>query len=63
VSIHAEVAGKALRPRAAEIDFLIRRVEDQIARSEDVLPAAAMEEYREALRIYQDVKKAADGGR
>jgi len=60
---HVEVAGKPLRPRAAEIDFLIRRVEDQIARSKDVLPAAALEEYREALRIYQDVKKAADGGK
>jgi hypothetical protein len=60
---HVEVPGKPLRPRAAEIDFLIRRVEEQIARSKDVLPPAAMDEYREALRAYQAVKKAADGGK
>ena len=57
---HIEVSGKPLHPRPAEIDFLIRRVEEQIARSKDVLPAAALDEYREALRIYQAVKKAAE---
>jgi hypothetical protein len=60
---HVEVPGKPLRPRPAEIDFLIRRVEEQIARSKDVLPPAALEEYREALRAYQAVKQAADGGK
>ena len=60
---YIEVLGKPLRPRPAEIDFLIRRVEEQIARSKDMLPAAALEEYREALRIYQGVKKAADEGK
>jgi hypothetical protein len=34
---HIEIPGKPLRPRAAEIDFLIRRVEEQIARSKDIL--------------------------
>lgn len=58
---HIEVAGKPLRPRAAEIDYLIARVEEQIARSKDVLPPAALDEYREALGIYRAVKKAADG--
>jgi hypothetical protein len=57
---HVEVPGKPLRPRPAEIDFLIRRVEEQITRSKDVLPPAALDEYREALRAYQDVKKAAE---
>ena len=56
---HVEVANKPLRPRPAEIDFLIRRVEEQIARSKDVLPPAALDEYQEALRAYQAVKKAA----
>jgi len=60
---HFEVPGKPLRPRAVEIDFLIRRVEEQIARSKDVLPAAAMDEYREALQAYRAVKTAAAGGR
>ena len=59
---HIEVPGKPLHPRPAEIDFLIRRVEEQIARSKDVLPPAALEEYQEALRAYPDVKKATGGG-
>jgi hypothetical protein len=58
---HIEIPGKPLRPRAAEIDFLIRRVEEQIARSKDVLPAAALDEYREALEAYRAVKTAAGG--
>jgi hypothetical protein len=44
-----------------EIEFLIRRVEEQIARSKDVLTPAALEEYREALRAYRAVKQAAEG--
>ena len=58
--VYIDIAGKPLRPRPAEIDFLIRRVEEQIERSKDVLPPAALDEYREALRIYQDVKKASE---
>lgn len=58
-AFHIEISGKPLRPRPAEIDFLIRRVEEQIARSKVVLPPAALEEYEQALRIYWDVKKAA----
>lgn len=56
---HVDVAGKPVRPRRAEIDFLVKRVEDEIARSEKILPPAALEEYQEALRIYQDIAKSA----
>jgi hypothetical protein len=56
---HVEIAGKPLRPRKAEVEFLIQRVEDQIKRSSDVLPKEALDEYREALRAYQDVAKNA----
>jgi hypothetical protein len=55
--VHIDVQGQPLRPREAEIDFLIKRVEDQIARSKDVLPAAALDEYREALKTYRAIKK------
>jgi hypothetical protein len=54
-----EVAGKPLRPRQQEIEFLLRRVEEQIARSAGVLPAAALDEYREALRAYQQIARGA----
>jgi hypothetical protein len=56
---HIEVAGKALRPRRAEIDYLISRVEEQIKRSADLLPRAALDEYSQALQIYREIAKAA----
>ena len=36
--------------RKAEVEWLVKRVEEQVARSEGVLPKAAVEEYREALK-------------
>jgi hypothetical protein len=56
---HIEVAGKPLRPRRAEVDFLIKSAEGQLTRSRDVLPEAALAEYREALRVYQELAKTA----
>ena len=56
---HIDIPGKSVRPRRAEIDFLIKRVTDELARSERILPPAALDEYREALRIYQDIGKNA----
>jgi hypothetical protein len=54
--VHMEVAGKPLRPRRVEVEFLSKRVEDQIARSGPWLPAAALAEYQEALRFYQGLE-------
>jgi hypothetical protein len=56
---HVEVAGKPLRPRRAEAEFLARRVEEQLERSKGVLPEAALAEYREALRVYRGLLKTA----
>jgi hypothetical protein len=56
---HVEVPGKPLRPRKAEIEFLISRIEGELARHASVLPEPALEEYREALRIYQRIARSA----
>ena len=56
---HIEVGGKPIRPRQREIDFLIRRVTDEIKRNEGILNEASMAEFREALRIYRDIAKRA----
>jgi hypothetical protein len=56
---HVEVEGKPLRPRKAEIGFLIERMQKQIERSKDVLPKEALEEYRRALKIYQTIARSA----
>jgi hypothetical protein len=56
---HIDVAGKPLRPRKVEIDYLIRRVEEQIARSSGVIPESALAEYRVALSVYHAIAKTA----
>jgi hypothetical protein len=56
---HVDVPGKPLRPRRDEVDYLIRRVEEQLARSASVLPEPALEEYRAALRIYRKIAATA----
>jgi hypothetical protein len=56
---HVDVSGKPLQPRRAEVEFLIKGVEDQLKRNADVLKKESLDEYREALRIYQDLAKTA----
>ncbi len=50
---HFPVPGKPLRPRRADVEYLVRRVEEQIARSTGVLPEPALDEYRQALAAYR----------
>ena len=52
---HLKVSGRPVRPRKTEVEFLIRRVRDEIARNENVLSEAAMEEFRKALGIYEQL--------
>jgi hypothetical protein len=54
-----DVDGVPLRPRREEVEYLIKRVEEQITRSSPVLPAAAIEEYRVALEAYRQIAKTA----
>jgi hypothetical protein len=56
---YIDIPARPLRPRRAEIEFLIKRIEDELARHTEVLPAAALDEYREALRIYRKIAETA----
>jgi hypothetical protein len=56
---HVEIEGKPLRPRKVEIDFLIRRMREQIKRNEGFLPKEALDEYHRALKIYQRIARSA----
>ena len=47
------------RPRREEIEFLIERVRNEIERSKALLPPAGLEEYQEALRVYQELAQTA----
>jgi hypothetical protein len=57
--VWVDVAGRPLRPRKEEAAFLVARVEEEIARSEGVLPAAAIAEYRRALDVYRRIAENA----
>jgi len=57
---HVEVKGKPQRPRKEEVDFLIKRMQEQIERNEDILPKEALDEYRQALEVYQKIARSAN---
>ncbi|MEO8350080.1 MAG: CehA/McbA family metallohydrolase [Chthoniobacteraceae bacterium] len=57
--VFIEIPGRPLRPRREEIDYLIQRVEEEIARNENVLSPTALDEYREALKIYRTIGQTA----
>jgi hypothetical protein len=57
--IFIDVKDKPLRPRKAEVEYLISRVESQIERNKDVLSAEALAEFREALARYQEIAQTA----
>ena len=50
---------RPLRPRRAEVEYLVHRVQAQIDRSADVLPAGASIGTREALGIYRKLLETA----
>ena len=52
---HFKVPGKPLKPKAEEVRYLMKRVEDEIKRHEDVLEAAALSEYQQALQYYKSL--------
>jgi hypothetical protein len=54
-----DVADHPVRPRRAEVEYLIQRVEAQIRRSAAVLPSPAMDEYHRALDIYRKIAETA----
>lgn len=57
--VHFAVEGKPLRPRRAEVDYLIRRMEEELARNRDVLTADELDEFRKALLRYRQIAKSA----
>ena len=56
---HIDVAGKPLRPRQVEVQYLIDRVKREIQRNTGVLTEAALAEFRAALRAYETIAATA----
>ena len=57
--IFIDVEGKPLRPKKAEVEYLISRVRSEIERNTGVLSDEALAEFREALAKYEDIAKSA----
>jgi len=53
--VHVDVPGKPLRPRREQIDYLVRRMEEELKRNRDVLPPEGLEEYRDAFLAFQAI--------
>lgn len=58
---HIEIPGKPLHPRKEETDYLVGRMKMEIERNRGVLPEEALEEFRQALRIYEEIAEKAKG--
>jgi hypothetical protein len=57
--IFIDVPGKPLRPRKAEVEYLISRVQGEIDRNKGVLSADALAEFQLALAQYQKIAENA----
>lgn len=56
---HVEISNKPLRPRRAEVQWLVARVQEEIARSTGIAPAGLISDYQEALQTYQALLESA----
>ncbi|MCB1235359.1 MAG: CehA/McbA family metallohydrolase [Verrucomicrobiae bacterium] len=57
--VWVEVEGKPLLPKVLEADYLLKRVEAEIERNEDVLSKEALEEFREAAKFFREKRELA----
>ena len=53
--VHIAIAGKPLHPRRDETQFLIERVETELARNARVLSEDALSEYKRAAAAYREI--------
>ncbi|MBC8351585.1 MAG: CehA/McbA family metallohydrolase [Planctomycetes bacterium] len=58
--IHIDVADKPLRPRKAEAQYLVDRVQREIERNTGVLSDDALAEFRQALQAYKAIATTAE---
>lgn len=57
--VHVDIPGKPLRARRSEAEYLVRRMEEELARNRTVLKPEELQEYSAALGVYQKVLEQA----
>ncbi|MCA8996655.1 MAG: hypothetical protein KDA80_06715 [Planctomycetaceae bacterium] len=60
---YVTVDGEPVRPRYEEKEYLIERMENEIERSEGIVSAEGMAEYREALDFYRALETVDDSAK
>jgi hypothetical protein len=56
---HFEISDKPLRPRRAQVGWLVANVKAEIARSQGIAPETLINDYRRALEIYEQLARTA----
>lgn len=57
---HIEVPGRPLRPRRVEVEYLATRMRQELERNKNVLAEDALDEYRRALAVYEELLAEAE---
>jgi hypothetical protein len=57
--VYFDAPGRPIRPKRAEVEYLLRRVEEELERNAGVLDERSLEEYREAARVYRRLLEVA----
>lgn len=57
--VYVDIVDRPLRPRKSEVAYLVQRLEEEIENNRSVLNPEALDEYRHALSIYQEIAKTA----
>lgn len=51
--VYFDVPGEPVRPKRAAMQYLIQRMEEELARNKGILDEASLDEYRQALAVYR----------
>jgi hypothetical protein len=57
--VHVTVPDRPLRARSVEVDYFVRRMEEEIERNQGVLEEREVAEYRRALEIFREIARRA----
>ncbi len=57
--VHVQIGDEPIVPRREEVNYLMRRMEEELERNQDVLDESALQEYRDALEIYRGIAERA----
>ena len=57
---HIKIAGRPLKPRKEEVEYLTRRVDDELKRHRNMLSKESIKEFEDALKAYKNIDPQAD---